>query len=64
VLDGGGHGGDGGSQGSGGGACSHAREKEAALNRRTCLGEGVTISAYTGVATWAVGAVATCAGAG
>jgi hypothetical protein len=50
VLDGGGHGGDGGSQGSGDGACSRAREDEEALNRWSCLVEGVMTSAYTRVA--------------
>jgi hypothetical protein len=38
VLDGGGHGGDDESQGSGGDVCSPAREEEAPLNRRSCLG--------------------------
>jgi hypothetical protein len=41
--------------------CSRAQEEEAALYRRSCVGEGVTTRAYTGVAACAVGAAATCA---
>jgi hypothetical protein len=44
-----------------GSVCSRAQEEEVALYRRSCVGEGVTTRAYTGVAACAVGAAATCA---